>query len=345
MGHDVTLFCSSFPGAPPQEEINGIKVVREGGRYLFNFRVIFRYLTRFRREKYDVVIDDMNKIPFFTPLYVHKPLAVLVHHLFGKSIFREAPFPLALYVYLLEKAGVALCCWTRVPMWAVSPSTKQELVEQRFRSDDISLVYNCVDHTTHQADETRRSSSPLIGYFGRLKRYKSADHLLRAFAMVVQELPTARLVIVGEGDHRAELEALTRTLHLEHAVRFTGFVDEETKVRLLQEAWFIVNTSAKEGWGLTVVEANACGTTVLGSNVPGLRDAIRDKETGLLYEYGKIEELKQKMLELLRDEPLRRALSTRALAWSGQFDWNVTAENAVRLMEQLVQPGRRGSGR
>src|SRR6266849_9244802 len=105
MGHDVTLFCSSFKGSAPQESIDGINVIREGGRYLFNFRVPYRYLARFQSERFDVVIDDMNKIPFFTPLYVHEPLYVITHHLFNRSIFLEVSWPLAMYVYLAEKAG------------------------------------------------------------------------------------------------------------------------------------------------------------------------------------------------------------------------------------------------
>ncbi|MEK7251218.1 MAG: glycosyltransferase family 4 protein, partial [Bacteroidota bacterium] len=86
MGHDVTLFCSSFPNSRPEENINGVRVIRKGGRYLFNFRFLFEYLTRFRKEDYDVVVDDMNKIPFFTPLFVRKPIHGITHHLFGKSI-------------------------------------------------------------------------------------------------------------------------------------------------------------------------------------------------------------------------------------------------------------------
>ena len=90
-GHSVTLFCSSYPGSAPEETIKGIRVVRRGGRYTFNFRLLWHYLTRLRKESYDVVVDDMNKIPFFTPAYIRRPLTVVVHHLFDKSIFLEAP--------------------------------------------------------------------------------------------------------------------------------------------------------------------------------------------------------------------------------------------------------------
>ncbi len=337
MGHTVTLFCSGFDGAPAEETIDGIRVVREGGRNFFNYLVPRRYFSRFRREGYDVVIDDMNKIPFFTPLYVREPLFVLIHHLFAGSIFREAVLPAAAYVYLAERMGVAACRMKRIPLMVVSPSTRADMIRRGFREEEIAIVQNCVDHALHRPDPSVRSRGPLVGYFGRLKKYKSVDHLLEAFAAVKERIPNLRLVIIGEGDHRPALASLSRRLGIDGSVRFTGYVDEQTKVRLLQEAWFMVNTSSKEGWGLTVIEANACGTPVLASNVPGLRDAIRENETGLLYRYGDIAELSSKMEMLVHDAALRERLSREAHRWSQTFDWQAVAEHTIDLLRQRIR--------
>jgi glycosyltransferase involved in cell wall biosynthesis len=334
MGHDVTLYCSHFPGAQHAETMNGIRVIREGGRYLFNYRVFFKYLTRFRNETYDIVVDDMNKIPFFTPLYVRQPLYIITHHLFKKSIFLEVPWPLAMYVYLMEKAGFGLCKALHIPFIVGSPSTKQELVEIGVPQGDVEVINYCVDHVVHRHDETQRSRTPLIGYFGRLKKYKSVEQLLHAFANITSRVPDLQLVIVGEGDNRAALESLTQQLGITRAVTFTGFVSEEEKVRWLQRVWFAVNTSSKEGWGLTVIEANACGTTVLAANVPGLRDAIKDGETGLLYEFGNIDLLGQKILLLLQDVPLRTRLAQASFRWASTFDWDVAAQRTLELLRR-----------
>jgi glycosyltransferase involved in cell wall biosynthesis len=315
--------------------VDGIRIVRRGGRYLFNYRVMWEYWRKFQNEPYDVVIDDMNKIPFFTPLYVHRPLAVIIHHLFEKSIFREAPFPFAAYVFLMEKLGVAICRRKRTPMLVVSPSTRNELLARGFDNRNIEYVFNCVDHALHKPDPVKRSATPLIGYFGRLKKYKSTDHLLYAFAAVRKKMPDVRLVIIGEGDFRPELERIAKKLDLGSAVEFTGFVDEKTKVELLQQCWFMVNTSAKEGWGLTVIEANACATTVIGSNVPGLRDAIQDGKTGLLYEYGNINQLAEKIFLLLENASLRQRLSEEAYRYSMEFDWDRVAEQTIVLLENI----------
>ncbi|MBI1804153.1 MAG: glycosyltransferase family 4 protein [Ignavibacteriae bacterium] len=336
MGHEVTLYCSSFPGALKEESINGIRVIREGGRYFFNFMVPLKYFARFRHERYDLVIDDMNKIPFFTALYVHEPLYIITHHLFGKSIFLEVPWPLALYVYVTEKMGFALCRMRKIPFIVGSPSTKQELLEMNFLSSKVDIINYCVDHEIHHPGDVSRSPGPLIGYFGRLKKYKAIEQLLQALAQVRSEVPDIRLVIVGEGDNRKMLEALARDLGIADAVRFTGFVDEREKVRLLQEVWFVVNTSSKEGWGLTVIEANACGTIVLASNVPGLRDAVRNGETGILYEFGNIEELTEKILLLLRNSSMRKSLARTAYAWAKTFDWEKAAQRTLELLQRRV---------
>src|SRR5262245_25970204 len=204
-GHEVTLYCSSFPGAPAEEEMNGIRVIREGGRYFFNFYVFFRYLTRFRKQSYDLVIDDMNKIPFFTPLYVREPLYVITHHMFKRSIFLEVSWPLAMYVYLTELAGFGICRSLGIPFIVGSPSTKQELVESKFPPEQVEIINYCVDHQTHVADPSKRSVTPLVGYFGRLKKYKSVDQLLHAFAKIRSHVPGVKLVLVGEGDNRPAL--------------------------------------------------------------------------------------------------------------------------------------------
>lgn len=338
-GHSVTLFCSSFPGATGEEVIDGIRIIREGGRNLFNYLVAWRYFTRFRSEGYDVIIDDMNKIPFFTPLFVREPLAIIIHHLFDRSIFLEASWPVAMYVYLAEKCGLMLARRNGTPVYVVSQSTKKEVLAAGIQESAIDIVYNCVDHDLHRRGDAPRSSMPLIGYFGRLKKYKSVEHLLRAYERIVPEFPTSRLVIIGDGDYRGTLERMTREMGMTERVSFTGFVSEEEKVRLLQEMWFLVNTSSKEGWGLTVIEANACGTTVVASDVPGLRDAVRDGETGLLYPYGDVEALAEKIRSLLNDDGLRHRLEEGAYVWAAKFNWEDMAVKTIGLLEGLVVNG------
>lgn len=331
-GHEVTLFCSSYPGAPSEETLDGIRIIRRGGRHLFNFRVPPACLFRFRREHFDVVIDDLNKIPFFTPLYVRKPLFGIVHHLFGASIFAETNLLAGSYVYLMERCALFFYRLTRTPFFVVSPSTREEMCRRGFPASDLHLVYNCVDHALHRPDPARRSQTALVGYFGRLRKYKGVDQFVRAVAAVRTTHPHVRAVIVGQGDDRPRLERLVAEAGLRDAVTFTGYVPEQRKVELLQEMWFGVATSSKEGWGLTVLESNACGTPVIASNVPGLRDAVRDGETGLLFGHGDIDDLAEKIRTLLDDPALRARLTVNAIAWAGEFHWENAAEKTLDVL-------------
>jgi glycosyltransferase involved in cell wall biosynthesis len=337
MGHEVTLYCSSFPGAVREEDMNGIRVIREGGRYLFNYRFFVEYLRSFRRQPFDIVVDDMNKIPFFTPLFVRKPIYGVTHHLFGRSIFLEVNAVLASYVYVMERAAVRLYKARRIPFIVGSPSTYAELQHESFPGEKVALVNYGVDHGTHTLGSGEKSPTPLFGYFGRLKKYKSVDQLLLALPYVMEKVPRLKVLIVGEGDDRPRLEAMTAELGLGTVVEFTGFVSEETKIDLLRRMWFKVTTSSKEGWGLTVLEANACGTPVIASNVQGLRDAVKDGETGLLYTYGDVSELASKITSMIQDEPLRDRLRQNAIGWAKLFDWDLAAQQTITLLEKRLQ--------
>jgi glycosyltransferase involved in cell wall biosynthesis len=194
-----------------------------------------------------------------------------------------------------------------------------------------------VDHGTHTLGTREKSPTPLFGYFGRLKKYKSVDQLLLALPQVMEKVPRLKVLIVGEGDDRPRLEAMTAELGLGTVVEFTGFVSEETKIDLLRRMWFKVTTSSKEGWGLTVLEANACGTPVIASNVQGLRDAVKDGETGLLYTYGDVSELASKITSMIQDEPLRDRLRQNAIGWAKLFDWDLAAQQTITLLEKRLQ--------
>ncbi len=334
-GHSVTLLCSEFPGSEKEETIDGIRIIRRGSRSLFNFFVPSSYARLARQTRFDVVVDDLNKIPFYTPLYVREPLVVIVHHLFGKSIFFETNLPSALYVAGTER--LALRLYRKSIVAAVSESTRAELVSKGFREESIFLVPNCVDHQLYRPTERDENPQPRIGYLGRIKKYKSIDHLLQAFKIVLLEMPGATLTIVGDGDARPGLERLARRLGILSQTIFTGFVSENQKVELLNQMDVVANPSLKEGWGLTVIEANACRVPVVASDVPGLRDSVRDGTTGFLYEYGNVEKLAVKLLLVLRDDHLRKTLAEEAYNWSLSFDWEVSADKMLGVLETAIR--------
>jgi glycosyltransferase involved in cell wall biosynthesis len=333
-GNDITLFCSHYPGAAEKEDVDGLHVIRQGSRNFFNYYVRGRYRSEFRRQHFVVVIDDINKIPFYSPWYVDKPLIGILHHLFGPAVFREVALLPGLYVSFAEKLATRV--YRNVPMAVVSESTRQELIGFGFPADNIFIVPNAVNHSNYATADYMAPKRPIIGHLGRLKKYKSADHLLRALQIVRQEIPEVQLQIIGDGTHRPELEALSRELGIDNSVEFLGYLSQQETVRRLQQITVLANCSAKEGWGLTVIEANSCGVPVVASDVPGLRDSVVDGKTGLLFEYGNIEQLAQKLLLTLRDENLRCRLRNEAILWARSFNWDDSAQKMLDLMGRVV---------
>lgn len=333
-GHSVTLYCSSFPGSAKEEYIQGIRVLREGNRAVFNFFVPCRYLKQFRHEPFDIVIDDLNKIPFFTPLYVQKPLLVLAHHLFGTSAFSEVGLIGGSYVFAAE--WLLNTVYRKSAFSVVSESTLQEFVARGFPRQIFSVIHNAINSTQFPFTSGEKYQSPTIAYCGRLKRYKSVDHVLRAFALVLHQIPDAQLLIIGKGDAEQHLRDLATTLHIANSVRFYGFVPEEEKTKMLSAVHCLINPSMKEGWGIINIEANACGTPVLSADVPGLRDSVRHGESGLLYEYGNIAQLAERITMVLQNHELRDTLSRGAISFARQFDWNISAQQMVLRMEEVI---------
>lgn len=331
-GHSVTLVCSQFRGGAPRDIIDGIRVIRVGTRSFFNFTVPLWYL--FFGQKYDVIVDDVNKIPFYTPLYIRKPIVAIFHHLFGKSIFLETNPVVASYVYLSER--FIKYVYKDVPVVAVSQSTKNDLAEIGIPGENIRIIHNAVDHSLYRVAPEKNKSGFTIGFLGRIKRYKSIDHLLEAFDRVKAMIPDAKLVIIGDGDFLPRLKKIASKLKSNADIIFTGHVSGEEKVKLIYEMDVIVNTSSKEGWGLTVIEANACGVPVIGANVPGLRDSIVDEQTGLLYKYGDVEALAALILRYYHDVSLRRKLSQNALMWAKKFSWDNSAAEFLEVLTDAV---------
>ncbi|KPJ49379.1 hypothetical protein AMJ40_05630 [candidate division TA06 bacterium DG_26] len=202
-GHSVTLLCSSFPGAKKREVVDGMRVIRMGSRNTFNFFAPGGVKMLLRQEKYDVLVDDINKIPFYTPIYVRLPIVAILHHFFDRTIYRQTGLVPASYVYLSERIVPLL--YRKVPFAVVSESTKEDIISKGIPEVNIRVIHNGIDHRTYAPDYSLKSRSPLVCYLGRLKKYKSVDILIKAMVVVRRQVPDVRLLIIGDGDHRPTL--------------------------------------------------------------------------------------------------------------------------------------------
>lgn len=338
-GHRVTLLCCGYAGAPAQEVLDGINVIRAGHRSTFNYTVAWWWKRHGHALKPDIVVDDINKIPFLTPLYVKRPILAIIHHLFGKTIYTEAGLFAGLYVRFFESRIASV--YRNTPLCVVSDSTRQECEELGFKSESISIIHNAIDHRQFPMAITKKANAPTVVFVGRLKKYKSVDHLLHAAALVRNALPNIRIEVLGTGDQLDALRSLGHSLGLANNVTFHGFVTEVEKTAWLSVAHVVVNSSVKEGWGISNIEANACGTPVISANVPGLRDSVRDGLSGLLYEYGDVDTLARLMQRLLIDEHERERLSEGALRWASTFTWERSAREMLDLCSRVIERWKR----
>lgn len=330
-GHAVTLLASGWPGAPARAEVDGMAVYRAGSRYTFSLAAPRTYASTLSRRPSDVVVEDLNKVPLFTPLWVRRPLVLLVHHLFGRVAFEEAPLPLAAATWLLERPVPRL--YRRVPTIAVSESTRDDLARRGLPATRIEVIPNGVVLDFYTVDPgLPRFPEPTVLYLGRLKRYKRIDLLVRAAARLRADGVGVRVLIAGQGDHYEELVQLRDALGLGASVEFLGFVEEERKRELMRRSWVHVLTSTKEGWGITNVEAAACGTPTVASDSPGLRDSVIHGETGFLVPHGDVHALARRIGELVKDPGLRDRMGAAARRFAERFSWDEAArriENAL----------------
>lgn len=334
MGHQITFLCCGYKNAPRRETVDGIHIVRSGNRILFNFYVPFAYYLLRQSSRFDVVIDDINKIPFFTPLFVQEPVLAIVHHLFGRSIFLETGGIRALYIHLAEKA--IRLVYRKIRFVAVSKSTQIELEKWGLHCLEEDIVYNGVDLNQYAMHPGLRSRTPLVGYLGRLKKYKCIEHLIQAFTMVLHEHPDARLLIVGEGDTRKRLEKMADRMGISGHVTFTGYVSHDQKVASLNRMWVVVNPSSKEGWGLTVIEANACGIPVIAADSPGLRESVVHDRTGFLFPWGDVAQMVQYILTLLNSKQLRNRMGQEARNWVTRYSWVYSALKVDGIIKNML---------
>jgi glycosyltransferase involved in cell wall biosynthesis len=333
-GHKVTLLCSEFPGCRAEEtSAEGMRVLRRFDERVFNYRapgVVKRELMR----DHDIVLEHISKVPCYLPWFIKEiPVTAHVPHLFGTTVFREAPWPIAAYVWVMERP--LPMAYGDCPLWALSDSTANDLMGRGFNREQITIVYGGVEFEYfHEFAGHPKTPGPSILYLGRLKKYKGIDLLVQMVANLRHEFPDVKLVIAGKGDFEPELRDMVGRLGVQPNVEFVGFADYPAKREFLAKSWVLAYPSPKEGWGLSVIEAGSCGTPTIASNSPGLRESVRDGETGFLVPHGDIGAMADKFRQLFRDTSLRQRFGQNAIDWARRFSWDNTAKGALEFLER-----------
>lgn len=329
-GHAVTLLTSGFKGGPSAETVDGVRIRRIGRLTTGSFHLrVQRELPRVRG--FDAVVDEINTIPFLTPLWRRRlpPTLAHVHQLAADVWDAELPTPLATVGRWIEPR--LLAPYRDAPVVTISASTCADLRALGF--SNVSIV-PCGRDDPPDLMGIEKEADPTFLFVGRLAANKRPDHAITAFRLIKESRPEARLWIVGRGP----LDRALRT-ELPVGAELLGHLSREELYQRLARAHCLLVPSVREGWGLVVIEANSVGTPAVGYDVHGIRDSIRDGSTGFLAEPGDPADLARRATELIGDLKDYAEVSDRARAWSGEFSWDRTADELMRMLEREISHG------
>jgi glycosyltransferase involved in cell wall biosynthesis len=332
-GHEVYWFANDFPGAAREEVIEGIKIVRGGGKGTSVFKAIQWY----RRQKhFDLVIDQHHGIPWYAPWWCQTHCVAYIHEVLGPIWNAFYPWPLSTLGRWQERWTHRL--YQNVPFWTPSQSTKMDLEKNGAR--DVTVIPNGTDTIPLVQLPEKLLASPLrLITVSRLAPNKRVDHAIQVVKLLNERNIPARLTIVGGGESREQLNRLVQTLQLSEQITFTGPLAEPEKNFQLQQAHFLIHTSMREGWGLNVIEANAMGTPAAVYPVGGLVDSTVPGETGIVAPGETPGALADCLAAMVRTP--EKYARCRIAAWerAKTFQWNQVLPQACDWLEaQAAKP-------
>jgi glycosyltransferase involved in cell wall biosynthesis len=262
LGHEVTFFTASVDRAPEHEWINGVQMIRRGGRL-----GVYREARKFfqsNSQQFDVILEEINTRPFFAHSWGNIPVVPMIHQV-AKDVWKfEAPFPISTVGrYWFEKRWLRKFSSRHV--MTLSPSSAESLLEYGIR-DSVVVLPGSDDEVVRTSC---KNSVPTVVFLGRLVASKRPDHVIEAFRMLQIALPSAELWMMGSGQMMKKLKKKSP-----RGVFLLGHVAIEERQTRLAAAHVLVATTVREGWGLNVSEASAVGTPTIGYDAPGLRDSI-----------------------------------------------------------------------
>jgi glycosyltransferase involved in cell wall biosynthesis len=320
MGHEVAHLCGGPVGA------RAYPVFNMGGTYS---QYVKAPLMHYRVARdWDLLVDTENGLPYFSPLWRNKSILACVYHVHSEQWSQRFSPPVAAAGRFVESKIMPIV-YRRVPFLTISSSTASALVDIGIERSRIHVLHSGVDEPSVVGE---RSVEPLFICAGRLVPHKRIDLLLRVWDLV-RPVVGGTLMVMGDGPDRASLEALAGD-----SVVFTGRVGEDQKWRLLGQAWALIHPAHHEGWGIVIIEAAEVGTPAIGFNVPGVKDAIVNGETGLLVDSET--DLARQWIAIARNASLRDLLSKGARRYASNFRWEHVARDFSVIASKVSQTPR-----
>lgn len=331
-GHELTILTARYAGSAPESEHDGYKIVRVGNRLSVYWQA-YRYYKRHLADWPDVIIDEMNTIPFFAKYYTRKPTFLFAHQLARKIWFYEMPFPFSVIGYLLEPLYVRLL--RTMPAITVSESSKKDLMRYGFPEKNIHVIPEGLHIApVKNIDAITKAEQPTLLIHGALRAMKRPLDVVKAFEIAKRHIPTLKLEISGQpfGAYGKKVERYVH--HSPYAADITlhGRTTDALKTQLMRRSHYIVVTSVKEGWGLIVSEAASQGTPAIVYDVDGLRDAVGYGEYGLLTQRPTAASLAETIVRAFSSPPKYRQLRTAAYRFACRLTFSAAYAAFVRII-------------
>jgi glycosyltransferase involved in cell wall biosynthesis len=336
-GNEVTWICAGWKGCKKKEYIDCVEIRRVGNEMTLYSIAPFVYFLL--KKKPDIIIDNENGIPFFSPIYSFRKILLHIHHV-HKDVWKKEVMIQGLKGKIIGSIGYILenkimpFVYRKNKVITLSKSSANEILSEKLTKDKPLIVNPGINFEEYELYP--KEKRPTILFLNRIKKYKGLDVFLEAVLKIKETgLKNFEVWVAGSGDDLDRNKKYAQENKLKE-VKFFGRISEKKKKELMQKAWIFVNPSFKEGWGIVNIEANYYGTCVVGSDVSGIRDSIIDKKTGLLFPYGDSKILSERLLKLIRNKAMLRSISYNAKKWSKNFDWDKKSEEYFSILEKSV---------
>ena len=336
-GHRVSLLTAKHPGAKDREMMDGIDVIRVGtNRYMHSFQALWHYLRKLR-DRYDIVIETVNTAPYLSSLFKTRAKRFALAHQLAREIwYHETKAPLSqLGYYVLEPAALRLLARSKVPLITISESTKQDIAHYGWEPTRTHIVSEGIElEPLEDLERIQKYRRPTILSLGAMRGMKRTLDQIEAFELAKVRMPDLQMKIAGDSSGAYGQRVLERiaTSPYQADLEYLGKVSRTEKIALMQHCHAIVVTSVKEGWGLIVTEAASQGTPAVVYDVDGLRDSVRDGQTGIVVNPTPAA-LATGIVELLEDEARYRDLCQRAWQWSQEITFDTGYKQLTTILE------------
>ncbi|MEK7543306.1 MAG: glycosyltransferase family 4 protein [Patescibacteria group bacterium] len=328
-GHAVTWFTAGFNNERTEEFVSGVKIVRWAGSLTVYLVAPIYYVLH--RKEFDIVVDEIHGIPFFTPLYVRVPIVAFIHEVAGDIWDSMYPFPINIVGRVLEIFYLRL--YRNILFWADAHATIGDLVRHGVPKE-LCTAIPCPPLSRVLTKLPQKERVPTFLFVSRIVKMKGIEEVIRAFSLIYDELPTAQLWVVGtgEGAYVDSLKSILKSDHIRSRIKFFGFVSEEKKLMFMQKAHVLLHASVKEGWGLVVLESASQGTPAVVYDTHGLSEVVKHGKTGIVISDNSPETLAREAVWLYQHPDQYHEYQKNGIAWVKSLRWDVVTKKSLLLL-------------